>query len=269
MYKLGFIGSGNMGRSMAVGAVKNKYASAEEIVFYDVNEENCSLMVQEGIHLAESNEEVAEQSEIVILAVKPNLYDEILDDIQPFLTEETVLLSITPSYTIKSLRERLSHKAKIIRSMPNTPALVGEGMMGVCFESDFEEEEKAKAFEFLKSFSRVIEVKEEMMKGVGSVSGSAPAFIYMLIEAMADTAVSFGIPRKDAYTFAAQTVKGSAEMVLKTGIHPGELKDQVTSPGGTTIEGCMELEKRGFRSAIIAGMVASAIRFKEMEDEKN
>lgn len=267
MYKLGFIGSGNMGRAMALGAIKNKYASADEIIFYDVNEDNTSKMVQEGISLAESNEEVAEKSAIVILAVKPNLYDEILDDIQPSLTEETLLLSITPSFSIKSLRERLSHKAKIIRAMPNTPALVGEGMMGVCFESDFEEEEKERAFQFLRSFSSVIEVKEEMMVGVGSVSGSAPAFIYMLIEAMADAAVSYGIPRKDAYIFAAQTVKGAAEMVLETGIHPGELKDQVTSPGGTTIAGCLELEKRGFRAAIVEGMKATGKRFKEMEEE--
>lgn len=264
--KLGFVGCGNMGKAMALGALQSGYAKGSEIIFYDIHDELVSELVGLGMTLAEDNEEVAAQSEIIILAVKPNLYDEIIDDIQPELEEHSIILSITPAYTIKSLRERLGDKGKIARSMPNTPAMVGEGMIGVCFDTLMEEEEKEKVMTFFRSISTVIEVKEEMMGGVCAVSGSAPAFIYMLMEAMADSAVSFGIPRADAYTFVAQTVKGSAEMLLQTGIHPGALKDQVTSPGGTTIAGCKELEKQGFRAAMMSGLEAAKKRFDEMEE---
>lgn len=267
MYKLGFIGCGNMGRAMAYGAVKEGFAQASEVSFFDLNKENVEKLEADGFVYKEENEDVARESEIVILAVKPDLYPRVMDDIRPCLDEKKIILSITPAYSLRSLREQLGSDVKIVRGMPNTPSLVGQGMMGVAFDHFFEEADKEKVYGFLKSFGKVIEVKEDHMVGVGSVSGSAPAFIYMLIEAMADAAVSYGIPRKDAYTFAAQTVKGSAEMVLETGLHPGELKDQVTSPGGTTIAGCKALEEVGFRAAIMAGMDASAKRFLEMEEE--
>ena len=147
---------------------------------------------------------------------------------------------------------------KVVRLMPNTPALVGEGMTGACVNERVTEEEKEQIRVITESFGRTEFVPERLMDAVGAVSGCSPAYIFMLIEAMADATVALGMPRKQAYSFAAQAVLGSAKMVLETGMHPGELKDMVTSPAGTTIEGVRTLEKEGFRSAVFEALIASA-----------
>ena len=141
--------------------------------------------------------------------------------------------------------------------MPNTPAQVGEGMTGVCFNERVTEEDKRHLLEITDSFGRTEVVREDLMDAVCAVSGCAPAYVFMFIEAMADAAVEKGMPRKQAYQFAAQTVLGSAKLLLETGLHPGELKDMVCSPAGTTIEGVRTLEKNGFRSAVIEALCAS------------
>lgn len=148
--------------------------------------------------------------------------------------------------------------------MPNTPAAVGEAMSGVCFNENFSADDKEKVMAIFNSFGKAVEVKESMMDTVIGISGSSPAFIYMLIEAMADEAVVYGMPRKDAYIFAAQSVLGTAKMVLETGKHPGELKDAVCSPGGTTIAGVEALEDAGFRSDIMKGIKAAIEKAKSM-----
>jgi len=201
-----------------------------------------------------SNQEVVEKAEVVILAVKPQFYEDVITKIRDSVREYQIIITIAPGKTLAWLSEKFGKTVKIVRTMPNTPAMVGEGMTAACPNEHMTEEETAYVKTLLESFSRVEIVPERLMDVVVSVSGSSPAYVFVLIEAMADAAVSGGMPRAQAYQFAAQAVLGSAKMVLETGRHPGELKDMVCSPAGTTIEAVRTLEERGFRSAVIEAM---------------
>ena len=179
-------------------------------------------------------------------------------NIKDIVNENKLIITIAPGKTLAWLEEQFGKKLKIVRTMPNTPAMVGEGMTAACPNELVTEEDMKLALEILDSFGKTEVVPERMIDAVVAVSGSSPAYVYMMIEAMADAAVAEGMPRAQAYKFAAQAVYGSAKMVLETGKHPGELKDMVCSPAGTTIEAVRVLEKEGFRSALIEAMKACA-----------
>ena len=251
MAKIGFIGMGNMGYSMLKGVLN--YLNPQDIIFTCLSSEKKEKISNEtGVRYAESNAECANSAKYIILAVKPQVYNTVLKNIQNVITEESVIISLAPGITIAAIKEELGADIKVVRAMPNTPALVGEGMTGICYENgelDFAEKEFVE--QFFNSFGKVVTVPEKLMSGVVCASGSSPAYVYMFIEALADGAVKYGIPRKDAYKLVAQTVLGSAKMVLETGEHPGKLKDNVCSPGGTTIKGVAALEENGFRNALI------------------
>ena len=170
------------------------------------------------------------------------------------MTDSHLIITIAPGKTLAWLAEQFQKPVKIVRTMPNTPAMVGEGMTGACKNAYVTDEDMEKALSILNGFGKAELIPEHMMDAVVAVSGSSPAYVFVMIEAMADAAVSGGIPRSQAYKFAAQAVLGSAKMVLETGKHPGELKDMVCSPAGTTIEAVRVLEEKGFRSAIIEAM---------------
>ncbi|WP_432627511.1 pyrroline-5-carboxylate reductase [Brotaphodocola sp.] len=250
-YKYGFIGMGNMGFAMLKGLLQA--TPAEEITFSARNREKMAKVEAEtGVHPASSNLECAKSSRYLILAVKPQQYDTVIGEIREVVSEDQVILSIAPGITIEDLGNRFKRAVRVVRAMPNTPALVGEGMTGVSFdETKFSEEERADICAFFRSFGRMEIVGENLMNAVVCASGSSPAYIYMIIEALADSVVKYGLPRAAAYQMVAQTVLGSAKMVLETGKHPGELKDQVCSPGGTTIAGVAALEEHGLRNALI------------------
>ncbi|MDO4326413.1 MAG: pyrroline-5-carboxylate reductase [bacterium] len=266
MAKFGFIGMGNMGYAILKGLLK-QYAP-EELLFTDVNEERMKKVSQEtGVLYALSNAECANQVKYLVLAVKPQYYNIVLKNIQHVVTPKHIVISIAPGITIDSLKDKLGKDKRIVRAMPNTPALLGEGMTGVSYEDElYTNAEKAVLNGFFRSFGKMEKVEERLMDAVGSLSGCSPAYIYMLIEAMADGGVKYGLPRQKAYDMAAQTVLGSAKMVLETGMHPGELKDMVCSPGGTTIEGVSALEESGFRSAIIKAIDASYEKTMKMKN---
>lgn len=251
MAKIGFIGMGNMGYSMLKGVLN--YLNPQDIIFTCLSSEKKEKISNEtGVRYAESNAECANSAKYIILAVKPQVYNTVLKNIQNVITEESVIISLAPGITIAAIKEELGADIKVVRAMPNTPALVGEGMTGVCYENgelDFAEKEFVE--QFFNSFGKVVTVPEKLMSGVVCASGSSPAYVYMFIEALADSVVKYGIPRQEAYKLVAQTVLGSAKMVLETGEHPGKLKDNVCSPAGTTIQGVAALEEFGFRNAII------------------
>lgn len=251
MAKIGFIGMGNMGYSMLKGVLN--YLNPQDIIFTCLSSEKKEKISNEtGVRYAESNAECANSAKYIILAVKPQVYNTVLKNIQNVITEENVIISLAPGITIAAIKEELGADIKIVRAMPNTPALVGEGMTGICYENgelDFAEKEFVE--QFFNSFGKVVTVPEKLMSGVVCASGSSPAYVYMFIEALADSVVKYGIPRQEAYKLVAQTVLGSAKMVLETGEHPGKLKDNVCSPAGTTIQGVAALEEFGFRNAII------------------
>lgn len=251
MAKIGFIGMGNMGYSMLKGVLN--YLNPQDIIFTCLSSEKKEKISNEtGVRYAESNAECANSAKYIILAVKPQVYNTVLKNIQNVITEGSVIISLAPGITIAAIKEELGADIKVVRAMPNTPALVGEGMIGICYENgelDFAEKEFVE--QFFNSFGKVVTVPEKLMSGVVCASGSSPAYVYMFIEALADSVVKYGIPRQEAYKLVAQTVLGSAKMVLETGEHPGKLKDNVCSPAGTTIQGVAALEEFGFRNAII------------------
>lgn len=251
MAKIGIIGIGNMGFAILKGLLKTW--GKEDMTFTDVNRDRCARITEElGVAHGESNAGCAGRSKYVVLAVKPQYFEPVLSDIRNEVTENHVIISIAPGITTAWLKEKLGEKARVVRAMPNTPALLGEGMTGVCYdEKAFSQEEKETIEAIFRSLGRMRIVEERLMNAVVCASGSSPAYVYMFIEALADGAVKYGLPRDAAYEMAAQTVLGSARMVLETGEHPGVLKDKVCSPGGTTIEGVSALEESGFRSAVI------------------
>lgn len=251
MALIGFIGMGNMGYAMLKGALK--VFDSSQIIFSCPDKARCEAIQKEtGVSYVESNSECANNAKYIILAVKPQVYNTVLKNIQNIVRTEHVIISIAPGISIESVNTSLGGNTRIVRAMPNTPALVGEGMTGISYDaSQLLLEERELIQKFFQSFGRVQVVPENLMSAVVCASGSSPAYVYMFIEALADSVVQYGIPRNMAYEMVAQTVLGSAKMVLDTGIHPGQLKDNVCSPGGTTIKAVAALEEHGFRASII------------------
>lgn len=249
--KIGFIGCGNMAKAMINGILAGNLASHGEVMASAKTEATRQkIREQLGILAAESNREVAEYAQIVFLAVKPQFFEEVLAEIRPAVRQQ-IFVSLAPGKTIAWLQERLGDGAKIIRTMPNTPAMVGAGMTALCKNEAVTQEEAAVVCALCDSFGKTEMVPESMIDVVTGVSGSSPAYVFMFLEAMADAAVADGMPRAQAYRFAAQAVMGSAKLMLETGEHPGVLKDMVCSPAGTTIEAVRVLEEKGLRSAVI------------------
>ena len=263
--KIGFIGCGNMGQAMLSGMLDSGKVKAEQFIVSDKSlEARVNLQKKYGVDVAETNTEVAMISDVLFLAVKPQYYEEVIEEIKQSIWSEKIVVSIAPGKTLAWLEEKIGKPAKIIRTMPNTPALVKEGMMGMCPNGQVTEEELHMVSNLCTSFSKVEIVTENLLDVVTAVSGSSPAYVFMFIEAMADAAVEGGMPRKQAYTFASQAVLGSAKMVLETGIHPGELKDMVCSPGGTTIQAVRVLEEKGMRAAVMDAMKACLDKSRNM-----
>lgn len=263
--KIGFIGCGNMASAMIGGILKKGIYEKEEIIVSNLTEAGSRRSQEKlGVVTTLDNKEVVRSTKTVVLAVKPQFYEEVLKEVQGELTPDHLIVGIAPGKTLAWLEEKSGKQLKVVRMMPNTPALVGEGMTGFCANERVTEEELTEIRTITESFGRAEMVPERMMDTVGAVSGSSPAYVFMFIEAMADAAVAQGMSRKQAYSFASQAVLGSAKMVLETGMHPGELKDMVCSPAGTTIEGVRALEKAGMRSAIYEALQACADKSKKL-----
>lgn len=253
--KIGFIGCGNMGKAILGGLIASGQVLPGQIWVYTPSPDKVAALRDEyGVNAAESAQEVAQVADIVFGAVKPNIMIKVLGEITSSLNKETLVVSIAAGVTLDQLARALGHDRKIVRAMPNTPSLVNAGMTSVTPNALVTSEDVADVLNIFRCFGEAEVIAEPMIHPVVGVSGSAPAYVFMFIEAMADAAVLGGMPRAQAYKFAAQAVMGSAKMVLETGKHPGELKDMVCSPGGTTIEAVRVLEDRGFRSAVIEAM---------------
>lgn len=254
--KLTVIGAGNMGGAIANGIVGSNTLSASDVTVSNPFEEQLTAFAEKGMNTTLSNTQAVAAADVVILAVKPNVYPYVLKEIsQMSQLENKVFVTIAPGISIESVKQQLGFDAKVIRVMPNTPAMVGEGMTVMCYTAPVSDEEFASVRKLFDSIGETEVLDEKLLNAVVSVSGSSPAYVYMMIEAMADAAVYDGIPRNVAYKLAAQSVLGSAKMVLETGTHPGALKDAVCSPGGTTIRAVQVLEEEGFRSSIIKAML--------------
>ncbi len=262
---IGFIGAGNMGQAIAGGIVSSGMVESENIIFSDVSEDNLKKVYQKyGVKTSNSNVLVASMSNFLILSVKPQIYEKVIKEVREYIKPDTVIITIAAGITLDKLKNMFEKPMKIVRTMPNTPAMVKEGMTAVIPNEFVTQDELESVMKILESFGKAEVIDESLIDSVIAVSGSSPAYIYMLIEAMGDAAVAGGMAREKAYKFAAQAVLGSAKMVLETGIHPGELKDMVCSPGGTTIEAVASLEENGFRNSIIKAMKVCENKSKEM-----
>lgn len=255
--KIGFIGCGNMATAMINGIVSSNLISSQNIIVCDKDEEKLKIAKNEfNINTTTDSIEVVKNSDYIVLSVKPNIYPVVLNSIKKDLNKQ-IIITIAAGISIKDVEDIIGNDKKIIRTMPNTPAFVRCGMTAICKNNNIEEIELKNVVNIFNSFGESEIINEDLMDVVIGASGSSPAFCFMFIEAMADCAVKYGMSRDMAYKFVSQTLLGSAKMVLETNTHPAKLKDNVCSPGGTTIEGVMTLEDEGFRKAIINGMSAS------------
>lgn len=262
--RLGFIGAGNMAQAIIGGVLESGLIAKNNIIASAATQDTINRIQKKfGIITTLDNKKVAE-ADIIVLAVKPVYCQEVIEEIRKNINSKQIIVSIAAGKTMNWLEEAFGGKKKIIRTMPNTPALVGEGITAVCPNENITEDDLKEVCDILESFGKAEIIKESLMDAVIAVSGSSPAYVFMFIEAMADAAVAEGMPRVQAYQFAAQSVLGSAKMVLDTKKHPGELKDMVCSPAGTTIEAVRVLEETGFRGNVMACMKACAEKSRNM-----
>lgn len=253
--KIGFIGCGNMAEAMIGGIVKSGLVSSNNIISSNPTEKKLhNINEKYKIVTTLDNKQVATFSDIVFLSVKPHLYSDVVSEVKNYLKQDCIVIAIAPGVTLEFMSKHLGDDKKVVRAMPNTPAMVSEGLTAVCSNNNVTKEELSVVTSIFESFGKAEILEERLMDVVPSISGSSPAYVFLFIEALADGAVLRGIPREKAYRMAAQAVLGAAKMVLETGKHPAELKDNVCSPGGTTIQAIYSLEKNNFRGTVIDAM---------------
>lgn len=266
---IGFIGCGNMAEAMIEGVIKSKLVSNNSIIASNRTEDKINKIKKTlSINVTTDNIEVAKRSDIIIIAVKPDKYKYVLEEIKGHIKKQSIIVTIAPGISICYVESFFNRKVKVVRTMPNTPALVGEGMTAICSNSEVTDEEFIDIKSIFKSFGKIEVIEEKLMDVVPSISGSSPAYVYLFIEALADGAVLRGISRESAYKMAAQSVLGASKMVLETKEHPAFLKDKVCSPGGTTIEAIYALEKNNFRGTVIEAMESCTKKAIEMSKGK-
>ena len=262
--KLTVIGAGNMGRALIRGFVSGGVLKSEEVFVYDIINEAAVKTAEEfGVNKSEDPNNDVMDSDYVLMAVKPQHFDDTLTGIKDSLGENTIVLSIAAAVTTSRI-DNILRGRKFVRIMPNTPAQVGSGVSAIC-PVGLNEEETAFVQKLFETCGIVVLCDEKTLDAIGCVSGTGPAYVMLFIEAMSDAAVALGIKRADALKIAAATVAGSGKLCLDTGVHPAVLKDQVTSPAGTTIEGVMALEENGLRNAVIKSVIAAAEKTRKMQ----
>lgn len=262
---IGFIGCGNMAKAMIGGLVIFNIINEDNIIASARTKETLEKVRNEyKIRTTLDNKTVAREADYLIIAVKPYMHEDVLKEINKEINKNSTVITIAAGISIGYMKRLLGEDIKIVKAMPNTPAMVGEGVTALAFDIGIEEASKLEIENIFNSFGRTEILDESLIDGFTALCGSSPAYVYMMIEAMADGGVLQGIPRNQAYTMAAQAVLGSAKMVLETGLHPGELKDNVCSPKGTTIEAVAKLEEKGFRSAIIEAMRVCAEKSRQL-----
>ena len=258
--KICVIGAGNMATAIVRGMASA--VNPRHITVSDLDNEKLEKIAEIGVNTAKDNKEAAKMADVVIIAVKPNIYPAVLKELSDF--SDKLYITIAPGLSIKFVSEFFGGGARVIRTMPNMPAQINSGMTVFCHNSDVSENDVEIAEEILSCFGYAMELDEKLLDAAVAVNGSGPAYVFMMIEAMADAAVKLGIPRDKAYVLAAHTVAGSAEMVLETKKHPAELKDMVCSPAGTTIDAVEALEQHGFRAALMDAMTKCAEKSKKL-----
>lgn len=263
--KIGFIGGGKMGEALCKGIINAGLSNADNIMVSDVMAERCQLLSKEtGIKTTQNNKDVVSFADVIVLAVKPQLMNDVLNYIKDDITPRHLVVSIAAGIPIRFIESRLPAGSRIIRVMPNTPCLVGASATAFAMGKYATGPDGQSVSALFNAVGKVFRLEEKYLDAVTGLSGSGPAYVYMFIESMSDGGVKMGLPREVATVLAAQTVFGAAKMALETGQHPAQLKDAVTSPGGTTIEGISTLEEDAFRSAVIKAVEAASLKSKKL-----
>jgi pyrroline-5-carboxylate reductase len=262
---VGFVGAGNMGEALIRGLVESSLVPAAAIVIADSRAARAQQIAgQYGVRAAADNTALVREADVVILAVKPQIMAPVLREIMPALTNRPLLVSIAAGVSTATIRAVLGKYPRLIRVMPNTPALVLEGATAIARSAELEPEDLETAPEIFTAVGRVVVLDEELMDAVTGLSGSGPAYVAIVIESLADGGVKMGLDRVTAMTLATQTVLGAARLIAETGVHPGALKDMVSSPGGTTIAGIAALEEGGIRTTFIRAVERATLRSREL-----
>lgn len=251
---LGIIGFGNMAEAISQGFVKNNFLSKQSVFVYDIKDERREIAKSNFNFSTTSIDNLISKSDVILISVKPNQLEEILLHIKNSISKK-LIISICAGKTISFIEKIIGNNSSISRVNPNTPALVGEGVTAITFNKNVDEIQKSFTLSLFKSVGKVYELEEKYLNAITGLAGSGPAFIFSVIEAMADAGVYSGLSRDMAYEIAAQTVLGSAKLVIETKLHPAKLRDNVASPGGTTIEGIYELEQKGFNGILMNSII--------------
>ncbi|MTI85122.1 MAG: pyrroline-5-carboxylate reductase [Firmicutes bacterium] len=263
--KIGFLGGGAMAEALLAGIINSGLLPPGKLYVSDLQPERLAHLKNKlGINIVKGNTELVQQVDIVVLAVKPFVLSDILEDVGESVTSEQLVISIAAGISTPYIEKYLKQGVPVIRVMPNTPCLLGEGALAVAGGKNSLPEHHEKVEEICSSVGTVVLVKENLMDAVTGVSGSGPAYMYLVAEAMADAGVRMGLPRDIALKLGAKTMLGAAKMILETGEHPARLKDMVTTPGGTTIEGLFALEDAGVRAAFARAVEAACNRSGEL-----
>ncbi len=263
--KIGFIGGGKMGEALINGILRAKLSSAGKIIVSDVDKKRCQLLEKEtGIKTTQDNKKITSDSDIIILAVKPNMMGNVLDELNSEITSKHLIISIAAGVPLSFMESSLNEGCRVVRVIPNTPCLVGETAAGYALGKNATQADGKLVGQLLDAVGKSFLLDEKHLDAVTGLSGSGPAFIYVVIEALADGGVKMGLPRDVATTLAAQTAFGAAKMVLESDTDIGQLRDSVTSPGGTTIEGLHALGKGGLTNVLIDAVEAATKKSKSL-----
>lgn len=265
--KLGVIGAGNMSSAILQGVIKAGAFKVEDIYVSEILPDKLEQAAKLGVHTTTDSREVVSNSDYIMFGVKPNVILKVMDSVKDIIADK-VVISIAAGINVESMKNALGENAKIVRTMPNVPALVGEGMTAICKSNDVTEEEMQVVIDIFNSIGKTALLPETLINTATATNGSGPAYVFMMVEAMADAAVLHGIPRDTAYLLVAQTIMGAAKLVLETGSHPGQLKDMVCSPGGTAIEAVYQLELDGFRASLINAIDRCVKKANSMGEKK-
>ncbi|MCF6149544.1 MAG: pyrroline-5-carboxylate reductase [Candidatus Kuenenia sp.] len=263
--KIGFIGGGKMAEALCKGIINAGLSNSNNMMVSDVIAERCRLLNKEtGIQTTQNNHDIAAFADVIILAVKPQIIGKALTDIKNDITPRHLIISIAAGIPIHFIESKLRENVRVIRVMPNTPCLIASSATAFALGTHATESDGTLAYNIFNAVGKVFQLEEKYLDAVTGVSGSGPAYVYMFIEALSDGGVKMGLPREIATTLAAQTVLGAAKMVLETGQHPAQLKDAVTSPAGTTIDGISKLEDGGLRATVINAVESAALKSKKL-----
>lgn len=265
---IAFLGAGNMAGALLRGLLAQKIAAPSEVLCTDVREERLAeLAAKYGVTTLSSNREATQRADVVVLATKPQAFDRLLPEVGAALRPQTLVLSIAAGVTCQAIEGHLPAGARVVRAMPNTPAIVDAGATGLARGSHASADDIALARRLFDGVGISVVLDESLIDAVTGLSGSGPAYIFLIIEALSDAGVKVGLHRDSAQLLAAQTVLGSAKLLLETGEHPGRLKDMVTSPGGTAIAGLHTLEAGGLRTTLINAVETATARAKTLGEE--